>query len=142
VKAAVGNPFFKSLRFEAVKVKAGGKIGGSFASQASQIADPLYASDYKLSLEAKAGVGADLSGVLKLLGLLNVAAVELVITTDLAKSPGGATSGAATTTISRAATSDATDPALFQTGDTVDATVKLNPDTVTFLTIYNVKDTT
>lgn len=138
VKAAIGNPFFKSLRFEAVKVKAGGKLEGSFAPQSTQLLDAAYKSDYKLSLEASAGVGADLSGALSLLGLAGVSAIELKISTDLATSPAGLATGAVTTSISRSGTSTGTDPARFQIGDSIGVTVKLDPATTTFLGIYNV----
>lgn len=138
VKAAVGNPFFKSLRFEALKVKAGGKLEGSFAPQVTQLLDTAYKSDYKLSFEASAGAGADLSGALSLLGLTGVSAIELKISNDLATSPAGLATGAVTTSIARAGTSTTSDPARFQTGDAVSVTVKLDPATTTFLGLYNV----
>lgn len=138
VKAAVGNPFFNSLRFEALKVKAGGKLEGSFAPQATQLLDTAYKSDYKLSFEASAGAGADLSGALSLLGLTGVSAIELKISNDLATSPAGLATGAVTTSIARAGTSTTSDPARFQTGDAVSVTVKLDPATTTFLGLYNV----
>jgi alpha-tubulin suppressor-like RCC1 family protein len=138
VKAAIGNPFLKSLRFEAVSAKAGGKLTGSFAPVVTQILDAAYKSDYKLSLEASAGVGADLSGALALLGLSGIASKELVISTDLATSPAGIATGAVSATIARAPTSDAVDPGRFQTGDTVTAAVKLDPASLEFLGVYNV----
>jgi Dockerin type I domain len=138
VKAAIGNPFLSSLRFDAFKAKAGGKLVGSFAPEISQIIDTTYKSNYQLSLEASAGVGANLSGALRLLGLSNVTALGLVISTDLAKSPTGLSTGAVSASIVRAPTSDSTDPARFQTGDTVNFTVKLDPTSINFLGLYNV----
>ena len=61
-KASVGNPFLKSLRFDALSVKAGAAVRGSFALRGSQIADPLYKSDYKLLTELRAGAGAERVG--------------------------------------------------------------------------------
>ncbi|KAB2871425.1 MAG: hypothetical protein F9K36_13830 [Burkholderiaceae bacterium] len=89
LKAEIGNPFLRAIRFETFTAKAGGKLAGSFAPKISQITDTGYKSDYKVSLEASAGVGADLEGALKLLGLSSVTALELTISTDLANSPTG-----------------------------------------------------
>lgn len=140
IDMAVGNPFLKSLRFDAVKLKAGGKVSGSFASQVSQITDAAYKSDYKVSLEGGAGVGADLSGAAKLLGLGGVSALELVISKDLATSPAAATVRPVSVEVTRAGSSTETDPTKFQAGDTVTTTVKLDAATVAFFGLYNVKD--
>lgn len=119
----IGNPFLAALRFDAVKAKAGGKIQGSFAPQATQIADAGYKSDYKVSLEASAGLAADIQSVLSLLGLSGISGLELTISTDLAKSPTGSVTA---------------DRATFVTGDTVNFTAKLDPANVNFLGFYNV----
>ncbi len=121
VKASIGNPFFKSLRFDASQAKIGGKLQGSFALKASQLADPAYRSDYKVSLDAGVSVGANLSDVLKLLGLSSVTALELTVSTELAKSPAPAATAAVTA-----------DRASFTVGDTVNFRIKLDPAAVNF----------
>lgn len=121
VDAVIGNRFLRSLRWEVLKTKFGGKLAGNFATQAAQIADAGYKSDYKLSLEAKAGVGSDLNEALGALGLTSLTVVERPISTDIATSP------AATVT---------TDRATFSVGDTVNLKAVLDP--VTFLSLYNV----
>lgn len=121
MEATIGNVFLKSLRFDFVKVKSGANLAGSFALLASQLDDPAYSSDYKISMEASAGVGGNLGDVLKLLGISSLNAVELKISTDLAKSPAGLASGAVTA-----------DKASFVFGDTVNFTVKLDPATIDF----------
>ena len=88
-EAAIGNPILKSIRFDFIKVKAGAELAGSFALKESQLADAAYQSDYKLSLKASAGAGANLTGVITLFGLTSVTPLERVISTDLAKSPAG-----------------------------------------------------
>ncbi len=131
VDASVGNPFFKSLRFNFIKIKASADLLGSFALKQSQLADPLYKSDYKLQLKAGVTAGSNLSEALRLFGLFSINAVELAITTDIAKSPGALVTGAVVA-----------DKDTFVTGDTVNFTVKLDPATVDFLPVigpYNVK---
>lgn len=131
MEASIGNVFLKSLRFDFVKAKAGATLAGSFALKESQIIDPLYASDYKLSLDVSAGAGGKLGDVLTLLGLPAVSALELKASTDIAKSPAGIATGAVTA-----------DKASFVSGDIINFTVKLDPATVDFFPIigpYNVK---
>ncbi|MCR4303672.1 MAG: hypothetical protein NUV63_05525 [Gallionella sp.] len=117
VKLAIGNPFFKSLRLDTFYAQAGPKLEGSFASKASQIGDTSYKSDYKASLEAKAGVGIKLGDTLKLLGLSSINVLELSESVDIAKSPGGAI------------TANRDD---FAPGDQVNFHVELDPGTVNF----------
>ncbi|MBL8514188.1 MAG: hypothetical protein JNJ55_09390, partial [Betaproteobacteria bacterium] len=127
----VGNKLLNSLRFQFLKFKAGAKFAGSFASMTSQLADAMYASDYKVSLEAGASLGGSSNAVLTALGISDLSALELAISTDLAKSPTGLTSGAVTA-----------DKATFSFGDTVNFTVKLDPATLAFfpsIQPYNVK---
>ncbi len=131
MEASIGNVFLKSLRFDFVKAKAAATLAGSFALKESQLADPLYASDYKLSLDVGAGAGGNLGDVLTLLGLPSVSAIELKRSTDIAKSPAGIATGAVTA-----------DKASFVSGDTINFTIKLDPATVDFfpgLGPYNVK---
>ncbi len=123
VQAEIGNPFLRRIRFEAFKARAGGKLAGSFAPMISQITDTNYQSDYKVSLEASAGVGADLEGAVQLLGLGSVSSLELTISTDLARSPVG------TVTADRAS---------FRPGDAVNFTVRFDPTHKDFLAIYNI----
>ena len=131
MEAAVGNPVLSSIRFDFIKIKAGAELAGSFALKVSQLADPAYQSDYKLSLKASAGPSGNLSNALTLFGLANASVLELVISTDIAKSPSGIATGAVTAS-----------KATFVTGDAINFTVKLDPATVDFFPIigpYNVK---
>ncbi|MEQ1517854.1 MAG: hypothetical protein ABL931_15345, partial [Usitatibacteraceae bacterium] len=131
MEAAIGNPILSSIRFDFIKIKAGAELAGSFALKESQIADRAYQSDYKLSLKASAGPSGNLSGALTLFGLANASVLELVISTDIAKSPSGIATGAVTA-----------NKATFVSGDNINFTVKLDPATVDFLPIigpYNVK---
>lgn len=128
VKLAIGNPFFKSLRLDTFYAQAGPKLEGSFASKASQIDDTSYKSDYKASLEAKAGVGIKLRDTLKLLGLSSINVLELSESVGIAKSPGGAV------------TADRND---FASGDRVNFHVELDPGTVNFFPLlgpYNANE--
>ncbi len=131
MEATIGNVFLKSLRFEFVKAKVGATLAGSFALKESQLADAAYASSYKLSLDASVGTGAKMGAVLQMLGAPDVAAAEVKLSTDIAKSPKGL-AGATVTA----------DKANFVAGDLVTFTVKLDPATVDFLPLvgpYNVK---
>lgn len=124
----IGNPFLKKLRFEAVKAKAGGKLQGSFAAQASQIIDTSYKSDYKASAELTAEAGLELGEVIKLLGLTSANALQFGVTKDLGTSPTG------TVTADRSS---------FVNGDTVNFKVTLDPGAIEFIPgvgPYNVKD--
>lgn len=127
VKASIGNPFLKKLRFSALQVKAGLTLAANFAPRGTQISDAAYASDYKLSTELKAGAGDELGEVAKMLGLANLVSTELAIAADIATSPTGTVTA---------------DKATFVDGDTVHFTVKLDPTKVGFLPEvgpYNVK---
>lgn len=88
-KANFGSRIFRSLQVEGFTAKFGGKLTGSFAPQVTQIIDTAYQSDYKLSLEASAGIGRDFNGILKLLGVSSVSALELSVSRDLGRSPTG-----------------------------------------------------
>ena len=121
VEFAIGNQFLKSLRLSAVSAKAGGKWAGSFAPLISQITDTTYKSDYKVSLEASVGVGTKLGDVAKLLGLTKINVLELKVTKDIAKSPGGAV---------------VADKGSFVTGDTVNFVVQLDPTQVDFFPVF------
>lgn len=127
VKAAIGNPFLRSLRFDAFIAKAGAKFQASFAPKVAQIADTTYKSDYRISLDASAGVGTGLDDVARLLGLSAITAIKLTVSTDLAKSPTGTVTA---------------DRANFSIGDNVAFAVRLDPRSVDFFTglgPYNVK---
>jgi len=86
---AIGNVLLKKLRLDALEAKAGVEVVGSFASKTSQIADSGYSSDYKVSLDAKAGLGTELEEVAKLLGVGDITGLEVGASTDLAHSPSG-----------------------------------------------------
>lgn len=123
VELAVGNPFLKSLQFSAVQAKVGGKLSANLALEESQIIDADYASDYSVGLEFSAGLASDFDDALKLVGLPPVtAATTFRLTTTLAESPKGAALNAVTG-----------DVPSFQTGDTVNFTVRLDPDKVNFV---------
>jgi 6-phosphogluconolactonase (cycloisomerase 2 family) len=123
VELAIGNPFLKSLQFSAVQAKVGGKLGASLALETSQIIDAAYASDYKVSLEFSAGLASDFDEALKLLGLPAVtAATTFLRSVPLAESPKGAAVNAVTG-----------DVPIFQTGTTVNFTVRLDPEKVNFV---------
>jgi hypothetical protein len=125
LKASIGNPFLRSLRFDAFKAKIGGKLAADWAPQLVQILDPAYASAFRLSLEASAGVGTDLSGLLKLLGLPTFSIAELAISTDLAHSPTGTLS---------------TDKPDYNTGDPANVTVAFDQANLSFLGLYDVTE--
>jgi hypothetical protein len=127
VKASIGNPFLKKLRFDAFTVKAGVVLKGSFSPQVTQIADAAYKSDYKLASELKAGAGAELAGAAALLGLKDLAAAALEVSAEIATSPAGTVEA---------------DKSDFLAGEVVNFTVKLDPGKVDFLPVigpYNVK---
>lgn len=88
-KANFGSRIFRSLQVEGFTAKFGGKLTGSFAPQVTQIIDTSYQSDYKLSLEGSAGIGQDLDGILELLGVSSVSALELSVSRELGRSPTG-----------------------------------------------------
>jgi hypothetical protein len=122
VDAVIGNRFLRRFRWEMLKTRFGGKLEGSFARPAAQIADMDYKSNYKLSLEGKAGVGVDIEGALAALGLASFTPLELTLSTDLATSPAAAVTA---------------DRATFNVGDTVNLKAVLEPST--FLGLYNVE---
>jgi Tol biopolymer transport system component len=127
VDLAVGNVFIDALRFQAVKAQAGVALRGSFAPLAAQIDDTGYRSDYKATLEAKAGVGVNLDDFFKLVGLGSITPFELAVSTELGASPK-----------MRSLTSDKPS---FSIGERVNFEVRLDPATVNFpsgVGFYNV----
>jgi len=75
------------LRLEVAKAKVGGQFSADWSPRISQMTDPEYRSEYKLTLEAGVSVGNELSGIAEKLGLDEIAAAELKISTDLYHSP-------------------------------------------------------
>jgi len=122
VDAAIGSRLVRRARLEMLKTKFGGKLEGNFMTRSAQVLDTGYKSDYKLSLEANAGVGFDLETALQHLGLEEVTLLERKISTDLATSPAASVSA---------------DRAAFNAGDTVNLKAVLDPST--FLGLYNVE---
>jgi hypothetical protein len=123
VDVELGPPVLSSLRFKLLKTKAGGKLQGSFAPRATQIADAAYQSDYKVSFEAGAGAGPSITSALNLLGITGFSILEVSFSTDLSRSPTGSVTA---------------DKDTFIAGDTVNFQVKLDLANVNFLSFYNV----
>lgn len=121
-EADIGNPFLSSLRFEAVEVKAGGKLAADWAPRLVQILDSTYASSYSLSLEAGASVGPDLGEIAEMLGI-ELTWAELTISNDLAGSPTGTVRS---------------DRASYADGEEGVVTVELAEENLTFLSAYNI----
>ena len=117
VKASIGNPFVKKLRYDALGVKVGAAARASFAPMSTQIADPVYKSDYKLLTELRAGAGTQLSGLAAMLGLRAISFVDLLLSNTLASSPLGTVEA---------------DKSAFLRGDTVNFSVKLDPTKLEF----------
>ena len=109
-KAEVGNRYLRRLRFEAISVKAGGKLAADFAPLSVQIEDPSYASKFKLSLEAGASVGPRVGELAEMLGLDSISFAGVEASTDLETSPTG---------------SMVADRSSYQTGDVVGVHVTL-----------------
>lgn len=122
---SIGNPFFSSLRFNAFYAKLGAALQTSFASREGQIADAAYQSSYGISALLKAGVDTDFAGLAAWLGLNGVAENLLEFSEPLATSPKG------TLTLTQAT---------FQSGERVEATVNFDPESTTFLSIYNIDE--
>ena len=121
----LGSRIFSSLQVSGFTAKFGAKLAGSFAPQATQVQDTQYKSDYKLSLEATAGIGGDLEGILDVLGIESLNALDLNLSLDLGRSPSGTVSA---------------DRARFITGDRVNLRVTLDrTDFLTGVGPYNVK---
>ena len=125
VGASLGNPLLKSLRFNAFQAKAGPRLLGSFAPKTTQLADPLYKSNYRLFAEFRAGLGTGIEGLAKLFNIIRLTGLEFLSQVDLAKSPTGVLSA---------------DRASFVTGDVVRFELDLDSDNVSFIGDYNVKD--
>lgn len=62
-----GNPFIRSLQFNALVGKFGAKFEGDFASIDTQIADPAYASTYGIAVACELGPDLDLTSAVQLL---------------------------------------------------------------------------
>ncbi|EIT71800.1 Ig-like domain-containing protein [Hydrocarboniphaga effusa] len=125
VGASLGNPLLKSLRFNAFQAKAGPRLFGSFAPKTTQLADPLYKSNYRIFAEFRAGLGTGIEGLAKLFNIIRLTGLEFLSQVDLAKSPTGVLTA---------------DRAGFVTGDVVHFELDLDSDNVSFLGDYNVKD--
>ncbi len=126
VKLSIGNPFLKSLRFNAFVVKAGAALKGSFAPQFTQIEDVTYKSDYKLQAEIKAGADTGFIGLAAFMGLNSVAETVAEINKEIGTSP----TGTITANVGE-----------FVADDMVNFTVTLDPSKVGFLPLigpYNV----
>ncbi len=107
----LGSRIFSALQVKGFTAKFGAKLAGSFAPQATQVLDRQYKSDYKVSLEASAGIGQDLDGILRVLGVESLTALDLNLSRDIANSPTGTVSA---------------DRARFVTGDRVNFRVTLD----------------
>lgn len=66
-EAVFGNPFIRSLQFNALVGKFGAKFASDFASIDTQIADPAYASTYGIALGCELGPDLDLNSAVQLL---------------------------------------------------------------------------
>lgn len=62
-----GNPFIRSLQFNALVGKFGAKFEGDFGSMDTQIADPVYASTYGIKVACELGPDLDLNSAVQLL---------------------------------------------------------------------------
>ena len=127
IKASIGNPFLRALRFDAFKATVGPSLKGSFAPKSAQMFDPAYQSSYKLVGEIKAGADTNFIDLAAFLGLNNIAANALELSADIASTPAGTV------------TANKVNAVL---GETVEFTVKLDPTKIDFLPVvgpYNVK---
>ena len=127
-KASIGNPFLKKFKFDALSVKLGTALRGSFAPMSTQIEDPLYKSDYKVVSELRAGAGTQLSGLAAMLGLRSLSAIDLLLSATLGSSPVGTV---------------AADKTSFARGESVNFKVTMDPTKLDFLPVvgpYNVRD--
>lgn len=124
VKAAIGHPFFTSLRFDAFKAKAGLALKGNFAPAVVQMFDSGYQSDYKLVAEVKAGADTGFTGLAGFLGLNAFAETLLEVSADLITTPVGTVKA---------------DKARAENFETIKFTVQLDPTKVNALQLYNVE---
>ena len=126
-KASIGNPFLKSLRFDAFKVKVGNAFKGNFSTMGTQIADANYQSDYKLVGELKAGADTGFTGLAAFFGLNAFVETLLELSSDIGTSPSGTV---------------AADRPTVVFGETVNFTVTLDPRKIDFIPLvgpYNVE---
>lgn len=127
IKLEFGSPFFKSLRFEFVKAKAGAKFAGKFAPQASQFISTGNPTDdrtcgsagYALSLDGSAGVGADIDSWLKYFGVTEISVLEVSVSSEI-----GGSARATEVTANRSS---------FVSGEDLRFAVKLDPASVNFI---------
>ena len=125
MKLAVGSPLLAELRVEAIEAKVGFQLAGNFAPRETQILDPSYASDYKLTFQVSAQAAPDLGDVASALGITELATASLSQSFELARSATGSV-------IANAAS--------FATGETAHVRVRLNSATLTFLGLENVDE--
>ncbi len=113
------------LSIDAFEFKAGPTLGANLAPVEGQILSASYASDYKLSLDFKAGPSQNIAPILGVIGVSLVNA-QFAASNILTTSP-----GAAEVTVDRAD---------FGQGDIVGFAVKLDPTTINFIPgVYNVE---
>jgi len=127
----LGSPFFESLQFSLVEVKAGAKLEANFASMEDQLADANYASNYGAKLAAGFDIGKHANRALELLGVPHFTDQGFEVDTSIAQSPAGAATGAITA-----------DVETFKASDLVNFTVKLDTHKANFfpgIGPYNVK---
>lgn len=125
VGASLGNPLLKSLRFNAFQAKAGPRFLASFAPKTTQLADPLYKSNYRFFAEFRAGLGTGIEGFAKLFNIVRLNGLEFLSQVDIAKSPTGVLTA---------------DRNAFVTGDVLRFDLKLDPAASTLFGFYNVSD--
>lgn len=124
VKLQLGSSVWSALRWKFVEAKIGAKFAPSWAPTRVQILDAAYKSDYKLTLEAGAGLNSDsLGDIAALFGLPSLAVAEVKSSLDLARSPVGSLS---------------TDKARYQPGEAVTAKVTLDEEWLDFSWVYQV----
>jgi len=129
-KLAMGNRFFRALQFDTFKVSGGLVESASLATVNGQVADLGFAANYKQTLNVNGGLGGDATNIFGLLDI-NVAAVSLSRNLDLFTSPKLQSANA--------------DVSSFNIGDSVNFDIKLNPNTIDYLSLtssepYNLDD--
>jgi len=125
-EAEFGNPFLRSLRFQAIDTRVGAQLKGSFAPPVTQIVDAAYSSSYGAALRASAKAGTGINEVVALLGLGNLRQIAMEHEVAVAASP--------------KVESVLADRMAFNAGDTVNVRVTLDPATLNFVPgLYNVE---
>jgi hypothetical protein len=124
LKVAIGSPLLNSLRLDLLQGKIGGKLASTWAPSEVQILDAAYKSEFKLTFEAAASLVAEnLHELAEALGLGTITIADLKTSIDIARSPVGTLS---------------TDKASYLPGETIRATVTLDPEHLDFLLLYDV----